>query len=408
MDKRKAFIFLLTIYIIVSAIGISTYIKHRTSLTGMTTSPQGTVNLTIEPGNDVTAPSVRIISPTGTVTNTTSISVHINFTDNQALGTCWYNVTNSTNGLVGNAFRQLICTSGRDSLNVSLAGTYTIHAFANDTTNNKNLTTQGNFTAEAAAAARTTTETTTTTPTKVTSGHQAYGIQSESLEITYTAGQDGERTFSILNPNDNDMAFAAYLLNLDGIIGLDENEFTIPARTEYKLKLKYIGSEPGEYTGELVIESNNLVRKVAVAVSVAENMNDVGLVLDYPSIFNEVCRGCEIGFSINLESEEKNFKAVYTIKDFEDNVMFRKNEVISVKDLPYYKVIELPDDMEEGSYVLFVAVNTEGKTQVASHLFNVVRSEIREEKPSITSNVLIALLLFVLIIVNMILMRKTK
>ena len=233
-------------------------------------------------------------------------------------------------------------------------------------------------------------------------------VDKNELDISFQAGFLKDYIIVLTNFGDEEKTYTATLYGLDGVIRLRETSFIIPGNSRYELVLELIGDVPGTYTGKLVVQSSRELRVYTITAVVQDGLSrDKIFETYYPVEYRITCPGCYIGFTLTLNNLMEPVLATYSIMDYQNNVIYRENDIIQPEERQYSKTIKLPESIPEGEYVLFVAVNSDGKTDVTTHRFEVRLPELREEKASSTTKLGIVLLLIGLIIFNTLLI-KTK
>ncbi len=233
-------------------------------------------------------------------------------------------------------------------------------------------------------------------------------VDKNALDITFQAGFLKDYIIMLTNFGDEEKTYAATLYGLDGVIRLRETSFTMPGNSKYELVLELIGDVPGTYTGKLILQSDRELR-IYTITAVVQDGPSRGKIFEtyYPVEYSVTCPGCYIGFTLMLNNLIEPALATYSIMDYQNNVIYRENDIIQPEERQYSKTIKVPESTQEGEYVLFIAVNSDGTTDVTTHRFEVRLPELREEKASSTTKLGIVLLLIGLIISNALLI-KTK
>ncbi len=330
--------------------------------------------------NDTTAPNVTELTDfPDPVTQHKVIYVNATIVDNSNLSAVILGIkfpnntyTNYTASLNGTN----IYFNG--SVQTNSTGKHDIRWFANDTSNAINNSETSSFTVNAPGA----NETEPRELNVVRSGGQQFRMSSDSMSGEFEAGKEAEYSVKISNDADFDRKFEASLSGLDNVLSLGEKSFTIPANSEYELKLNFIGDEPGDYTGRLVVNDNNLVRVSTIrAVVAARKETPLQLEVKYMENQRITCAGCELNFVISSDEAKGLARIKYAITDSDGNVIFRKYEIIAATELPHEKSLKLPGNMGDGQYALEVTLSSDGKTDVTEHKF-IIENELREEKPS--------------------------
>lgn len=239
--------------------------------------------------------------------------------------------------------------------------------------------------------------------TKVNSSDESFEVNTILLKYNVITGGNLSAEVKIKNHLDTSQVFNLHFSGLDGIASLDQAQFSLGAKGSDTVKIyfKDINKEVNVYIGYLVVETSEMTKKIPVILTV-EDINPFFTIIQKPlPKYEDVNPGGKIGMEIklfNLKSKEsQNLGTDYEIKNFDGETLFSEHENIVVEDsATISKIINTPDNMNEGDYVFTTSVNHNGKS-ISSYFFEISKDK-KGERFSLGNMEYFALIILLFII----------
>ncbi len=226
------------------------------------------------------------------------------------------------------------------------------------------------------------------------------------IEVTVLQGENTIEILNITNAGDVLLDITIDLGNLSEFLEVSEKSFSLEAGEfkEFIIKISVNEKEvPESYIGKIIVKGNNIQKTVNFIINIREKKPLFDLVAKILS--KRINPGDTIitNFEIINLGQLKNIDILfyYSIKDFEGNVLAFKEESIAIEtNLDIERKIELPADIDYGSYVLHSKISYKNITASSTEAFEVV------EKIKIPKWVLILCVILILIIIVIFMIRK--
>ena len=202
--------------------------------------------------------------------------------------------------------------------------------------------------------------------------------------------------------------------NLD-IISFDKSSLNLRPNEEGVINIRLLTDKPGIYVGKISISSEFLSRELPITINIKSKEAKFNVNLKIDEEFRTIKQGEQLPLELRISELTADYVDImYLIKDSNNNVITKVSEIKSVKGYVILKkLINIPDKLKEGTYIIGVEVRYKGLVNIDSEKFKVVRSKkpvIEEPKPTITKSYspMILFILLVLILLHVILRSKTK
>lgn len=318
---------------------------------------------------DIVSPEVDIVSPNATIYSSGSVNVNISLNEE---GYCEYSldagITNNT--LANNS----INTEFTGTLSLT-NGTYTLNAYCNDTSGNKNYTENVTFSISIPQNVE---------KKKISKGGGAGAmieqelpliVSPDSLEVVSIKGEETTRTLKITNIGDSPLLLSvsktgeiADILEVSDSLSLEKGETK-------NLVVKINSPEKGLLSGKIILETD-LIFEIPVIINVKSSnfLFDVGISL--PEKMRTISPGEILTPEISLlqvgPQEKVDVFVTYVIKDFEGNVYFEDSETFYVLGEKSYTK-EIPTEgFDYGKYFVGMEVVYPGAFATSSAQFKIV------------------------------------
>jgi hypothetical protein len=330
---------------------------------------------------DTTNPGVTINAPTaGQTVSTNNVTINISFSDNSALSSCSYNVTNSTGGTVV-ATNSITCTTNSVEYQTIVDGSnYVLTTFANDTAGNTN-TTNVTFSIDTAAPVLPSSPsggggggsggTTTTT----TSG-STFSLSADQISVKLKRGETKQASFTITNTGGSSLDFS--IISDFEMAPLNE-AVTLAPEESHTINLElFAGLEtvPDFYIGKINVTAENTTEEILISVEVTSEEISVLVEINLDSRYVYTSPGEKIVADVVLtrikELDGNEVNMIYTIKNEDGQAILTDREVVVIEDvLSFSREFNLPKELPYGRYVLYVQADYQGEISSSSRFFSV-------------------------------------
>jgi len=158
-----------------------------------------------------------------------------------------------------------------------------------------------------------------------------------------------------------------------------EKFLTLDAGEIKNLKLNFYSIDEnltGTYTGKLIISFNNIKREVFIILNVNPKQALLDTIVKIKNENKLVAPGEDLKLTttlINLgEAGRVDVTILYEIRDMEGNTIYTSHETRALEtQMDIYNEISLPDNIEEGNYILYVKATYSNVTVSGSDVFYV-------------------------------------
>jgi len=215
--------------------------------------------------------------------------------------------------------------------------------------------------------------------------------------------KQGEKIVKTVDIKNKDIAQNFKITSGLDFVNINEKEFWLDIGESKTIELDFnVQSKyPGVYFGNLEVIGEEKSENVPIILEIESKEVLFDSVLNVPIEYSKVYIGGELVVEnkiFNLENiGSENINIEYFIKDFNGKVIFSDEENIAVeKQVLNTKVFDIPENVEQGNYILGVIVSYSDFIGVSSHFFAV---EIKEKESKLSENYFIWVLLILILIV---------
>ncbi len=296
--------------------------------------------------------------------------------------------------------------------------------YANDSSEDKNVTDVMSFT-----VTNTTTTTTTSTTTTVAAGGGGGGGPSGEerpevvgnftvipnfVKVIINQGDTKTRNVEVLNTGKEELEINIDTENLDKFLLLDTNKFNIKPGEKKSVRLVFAASEnklPDVYLGNIIFKGGGIERVVNVIIEVKEEKPLFDIIIDIPNLFKKIAIGDEIVANIKIVNngyiDMVDVTIQYSIIDMDNNTIVVKEETLAVgRTKTINRRLKIPSDVKPGRYILYGKITYEGGIATASDFFEIV--EKKEEPLDLQMLILAAVSIILIIIIKIVSNVKKK
>ncbi len=204
-------------------------------------------------------------------------------------------------------------------------------------------------------------------------------IEPSLLQVTLKKGEVIQKTLKIKNSKDSAVNLKFSLSNsLNQFASIPSNSLTLNTNSEGLLSINFFSHEKtaiGVYTGKIIVDDGNFIREIPVVINVNDRKSlfDIGISLDNKNIKS----GQDLGFNLNLfnlgETGRVDAIVEYLIKDFEGNVIAKKEETVAVETrASLNNKFNIPLNLVSGKYSIAAIVKYGNFSGVSSDTFEVI------------------------------------
>lgn len=241
---------------------------------------------------------------------------------------------------------------------------------------------------------------------------QGFVVSSDSFEVDtlvlkLSVKQDSslEKTIEIENTGATTSTFKVGS-NMD-CVSFDSDGFSLASGNSKKVLLNFNLKDKslGVYSGVISVSNSDSQIKIPTIIELESEEVLFDSILSIPIDYSSVQPGESLVVQnriFDLENVgKKNVKVSYYVKSFDGKTVFSDNENLLVdREFSTSKVINLPNELEEGDYLFFTVVEYGGSVGTSSHFFKVGGTEFSFDFDNdLYIWIVLVLLLFIIIFI---------
>ncbi|MBI2631619.1 hypothetical protein HYW75_01300 [Candidatus Pacearchaeota archaeon] len=240
-------------------------------------------------------------------------------------------------------------------------------------------------------------------------------VNKDRIKSSLKIGETRKEEIKITNNGDKKLNFNISQERLEGLLDIREKSFSLERGESKILEVDIIAREdslPDTYVGKIIISSKEEEKEILVAIDISSKKSLFDVKLEIPKKFQTISPGDDIVSITNLYSLGRSGRIDvnldYYVKDEEGNIILKDEETAAVEtQLEVVNEFNIPKNLKDGDYILYVKVKYEGEIAVASTTFNVSSRGTGETIPFFTFlKILLYLLIIVAIVTIMLLLYK--
>ncbi|MBX4195958.1 Ig-like domain repeat protein [Candidatus Pacearchaeota archaeon] len=333
-----------------------------------TETRNNTVNTTI----DFTSPGVTITSPAaGAAYSSADLPLQFNITLDEN-GTVLYTLdegsTNMTMSSLDNRNFNATSASLTD-------GGYTLRAYANDSSGNRNDTTTASFTVSTASVAQ------PSSGGGSSARVSSFSLDRDVLNVKLKQGETTREPITITNTGGDNQQFTITIQSLSSFIILTEESFSLAPGESKTIYADFFASEKEKadiHAGRIVVQGIeakpiNVIFEVQEKIALFDIRSEIQDSTLSRSLFSGQQLTAKI-YMINIGDADKRVDVTleYFIKDFAGNEIKLQEETLGVYGtLDVTRSFSLPHDLKEGDYLLSVKLTYGGSTAISADRFSI-------------------------------------
>jgi hypothetical protein len=190
--------------------------------------------------------------------------------------------------------------------------------------------------------------------------------------------KEGENTTHSLNIDSHiNGEYSIQVHDIEGLYTLSEDYFYMAEGEEKSIDLFFESdNEPGVYVGHMSIMAGKEEVEIPIVLELQSRDVFFAVNLDQSYSSQEVRPGDQLSSTIRIynlrDTTNRDVLMSYSIKDLRSNIILTEIEDTVVgTDTTFTKSFSLPEDLEEGYYVLAIGAETYDSYGTASYLFSV-------------------------------------
>ncbi len=206
-----------------------------------------------------------------------------------------------------------------------------------------------------------------------------FDLDKEEIKVELKQGETKQEIIRIRNNDNRTLQFLILQERLDEVILIDENSFSLKPGEEKEVILDFIAREnnlPDLYLGKIIVESEGSSQEIFVSVEVETKKALFDVKATIPWRYKNIKSGQEILSEIELTNlgdvGKVDVSVEYSIRDRDNNVLIKEHEELAVETrVEYEKKFLIPEDIESGDYVFYVAIFYDGEVASSSSWFSI-------------------------------------
>jgi len=216
-------------------------------------------------------------------------------------------------------------------------------------------------------------------------------INLSSIKTRVGLGKSSSETLKITNNGDGGLEISLKLEGIDDYLSLSQNIFNLEEGKSKGIILNFIGKRVGSFSGQIIVNSGEIEKTIPVIVEIVSENILFDIKLDVPAKNSILKPGDELKGQITILNvgapEDASATINYIIKDLMGEIIYRETEVISIKgQISYPKSFRIPNNLEEGEYIITTEVKYGDSFSVSSQFFSVEKKSKLNEIKMIAKN----------------------
>ncbi len=207
---------------------------------------------------------------------------------------------------------------------------------------------------------------------------ESFSVNPTLLKLNVLLQDEHIKTIKITNHESIEQNFKLYFNNLEDLVSLENEEFILAPKgsKEVKIYFKDNKNEVGVYSGQLVIATQLLEKKIPIMISI-KNRNRIfsinqDSIIEHSNLYPGGTLGVEIKlFDMNGDNL-REIKLEYFVKNFNNEIILLEEEDRTINgSLSIEKIIDIPKTWLQGDYVFITLIDYNGIKSVSGYLFTI-------------------------------------
>jgi hypothetical protein len=202
-----------------------------------------------------------------------------------------------------------------------------------------------------------------------------FSIDKDLVQVTLVKGEATKQSFVIKNTDTKTKSFDISLVgDLKNLLFLSDESITLDPGEEKTIYLTFVspeGVDAGVYNGNIKVISGSSEKEVLIVITVKNKKSLFDVSVKVPSNYKQLSSGSDLFFEISLfnlgQTGRIDAFVEYFIKDFDGNVLEKKDETVAVEtQASFLRSIKLPDDVKSGKYLVVTNIKYGNNTEASS------------------------------------------
>ncbi len=199
------------------------------------------------------------------------------------------------------------------------------------------------------------------------------------IKLNMETGGEATDNIRITNTEMIQRDFSVYFNKLDNLASIDEKTFSLGPGESKEIKVFFKDNirEVGVYTGQLIIETFDAVKKIPIILTVEGSNPPFAIIQSTIPKYENVYPNGKLGVEIKVFDLDyvslPNVHVKYSIKNFNNEIIWSDEEDLTLGE-SMNKIINLPN-VPLGDYVFITTIDYAETQSVSSYLFNVVKKD---------------------------------
>lgn len=239
--------------------------------------------------------------------------------------------------------------------------------------------------------------------TVVSTAFDELTVVPDSFNLPATSNVKSTTQILISNVGNTSLDIKVSLVNLENIVSVSDNSFSLESNSEKLLTISIISpKDPGIYTGKIVFSSGNKKLEVPFAINVNSELSLFDISIDVPPNFKSINIGNKINSQITLVQAglQQNVDVLmrYSIKDFNGRIYSEETETIAVFKQKTFTHQFDTSKLAAGDYLVGAEVIYSGGVATGSSQFKVLSQGERSANLILIAELAIAIFVLVVLI----------
>jgi len=207
-----------------------------------------------------------------------------------------------------------------------------------------------------------------------------FNVDISELKISLNPGQSLTKTVKVSNTGETILRFTVELpTGLTEFITTNVNAFNLAPKQNKTINIIFNSKTtdiPNIHTGNILIKAGTIERTIFTTIEIESKDTLFDVIVTIPPEYLIIKQGQDLEARIKIidvgDVGEVDVLINKAIKDDENNIIFEKEEIITVnQELNLIETINLSKDIKPGTYVFYSTITYDGKIAISSQSFDI-------------------------------------
>ncbi len=229
-------------------------------------------------------------------------------------------------------------------------------------------------------------------------------VNKDKIKVSLKLGETKKEEIKVHNTGSQKISINIYSQKLENFIEIRERSFELNPGESKTIILYIVAREdaiPDLYMGNLIIKGEGTEKEVLIAVEVKSKKPLFDVNVEIPKKLLKILPGEELLAKIklfNIGGERVDANLEYEIKSRENELILQEKETVAVEtQASFIKEFLIPEDVNYGTYILYVRVTYNNEIASASSWFDIGITIFTIERIILAVSVLIIIALVIMI-----------